>query len=74
MKLGANQTIELTGKRLKIWMIAAVLLVLIGVIMMFSAASVGEFGGSASSIGALVAAVGIILFIATKLRIWWYHR
>jgi ABC-type cobalt transport system substrate-binding protein len=55
-------------------MIAVVLLVLIGVIMMFSAASVGEFGGSASSIGALVAAVGIILFIATKLRIWWYHR
>jgi sterol desaturase/sphingolipid hydroxylase (fatty acid hydroxylase superfamily) len=73
-KLEADQTIELTGKRLKIWMVAAVLLFFIGLIMMISAASAGDGASSVGTFGAGMLFAGIVLFIVTKVRVWWYHK
>lgn len=64
--------IELTSKRLKGRLVAAVALMGVGVLMII----VGSKNGvnAATALGALMTVVAVVLAIVTKVMIWWRHK
>jgi len=66
------QTIELTSKKYKKKYLYSSLLIVIGLMM-----TIGGFGrGSTAAgvIGSFLMLIGIILFIVTKVQVWWHHK
>jgi L-lactate permease len=62
-------TTERTSKRIKKHALLSALLLIFGFIMVIGA---GESNGM-RTIGALIAAVGLVWFLTTRVRGWWHH-
>lgn len=62
------QTIEQTSKRLKLYYILSLVLIIFGIIFGFNESKV------IANLGGLLLIVGVILFVVTKIRIWWNHK
>ncbi len=66
------QTIELTGKKLKVQVLLSFLLSLSGCITAIGAAA-GKAPGVAAW-GIIFFIIGLIWFIVAQILIWWHHR
>lgn len=68
------QSIQATGKSLKLQQLLSVLVVALGVILMIagSPGSNGEPSG-AFTFGTLLLVVGLVWFFVTKFMAWWRH-
>jgi uncharacterized membrane protein YvbJ len=64
-------TIQETSKKLKLHMISAVAVILIGVL--FSIIDIDR-GGKNSSISVILIIGGLGLYFITRFRIWWHHK
>ncbi len=68
------QTIEQTSKRLKLYYILSVFLILIGAMLSLNGCSSDSSESNNIGFGGLLLIIGIIFFIVTKFRIWWNHK
>lgn len=65
------QEIELTSKKLKAQIAISVIMILIGLSLIIA----GLAGSNTTGItGSFIGAVGVVLFIVTKARVWWRHK
>lgn len=64
------QTIEQTGKGYKAQQALGVVATMTGIVMMVA----GETGSSANVFGAIVAGIGLIVYLSARLGAWWNHE
>ena len=65
---GKVQTIEQTSKRYKLHQLLSVLLIIVGVVVIFTGGSGGE-----ATFGVLAIVVGLIWYITNRFATWWHH-
>lgn len=63
-------TTQGTSKKLKMHGLLSLVLLIVGLVMVFSASD----GGTGSLIGGIMALAGLIWNISTRVRIWWHHK
>ena len=67
-------TVQETSKRLKGHILVSALLFWGGIIWLFSAGSAGSGNADMGVVAALSMFGGLVLYIVTKVRIWWHHK
>ena len=70
---GKIQTVEQTSKKFKLHQMIAIVLFVIGLIIVALGYDPEESKKIVMSIGALIAAIGVIWIFWIKAKIWWHH-
>ncbi len=66
-------TVQRTSKPLKAQGCLSVVLLCIGVIIFFVAISPGNTSGLAMVVGVILALIGAVWAVITRIRVWWHH-
>lgn len=68
-------TIQETSKTLKLHEVCSLIMTIVGIILIFSAAGqVDQTGVWGVLIGCLMALGGAFWFLITRMRVWWNHK